>query len=85
MGRGPDLKFFSNVQTYYAMDLCARARKCYTAKRDYSEGAAAPGRLEQAESMAAISDAVRRKIGDKAILRAKMLEGEKRKKPPGSA
>ena len=43
------------------------------------------GRLEQAESMAAISDAVRRKIGDKAILRAKMLEGEKRKKPPGSA
>ena len=42
------------------------------------------GRLQQAESMAAISDAVCRKIGDKAILRAKMLEGEKEKKPPGS-
>ena len=41
------------------------------------------GELEQAESMAAISDAVRRKIGDKAILRAKMLEVEKEKKPPG--
>ena len=40
------------------------------------------GRLEQAENIAAISDAVRRKIGDQAILRAKMLEKGKEKEPP---
>ncbi len=39
-------------------------------------------RLEQAENIAAISDAVRRKIGDQAILRAKMLEKGKKKEPP---
>ena len=40
------------------------------------------GRLEQAENIAAISAAVRRKIGEKAILRAKMLEKGKEKEPP---
>ena len=40
------------------------------------------GELEQAENIAAISDAVRRKIGDQAILRAKMLEGGEEKRPP---
>ena len=40
-------------------------------------------RLEQAENIAAISEAVRRKIGDQAILRAKMLEKGKEKEPPG--
>ena len=36
-GTGPQVLF--KCQTYAAMDLCARARKCHTAKRDYSEGA----------------------------------------------
>ena len=40
------------------------------------------GELEQAENIAAISDAVRRKIGAQAILRAKMLEGGEEKRPP---
>ena len=40
------------------------------------------GELEQAENIAAISDAVRRKIGDQAILRAKMREGGEEKRPP---
>ena len=40
------------------------------------------GQLQQAENIAAISDAVRRKIGDQAILRAKMLGRGNEKKPP---
>ena len=40
------------------------------------------GRLEQAENIAAISAAVRRKVGEEAILRAKMLEKGKEKEPP---
>lgn len=42
------------------------------------------GRLAQAENIAAISDAVRRKIGDEAIVRAKMLDGGNEKRPRDS-